>query len=46
MSDAVIAALAGSNFDLDARPLPPLELPRRAPIRLYGVLLDTRLDFT
>jgi len=46
MSDAVIAALAGSNFDLDAKPLPPLELPRRSPIRLYGVLLDTRLDFT
>jgi len=46
MSDAVIGALAGSNFDLDAKPLPPLELPRRAPIRLYGVLLDTRLDFT
>jgi class 3 adenylate cyclase len=46
MSDAVIAALAGTNFDLDAKPLPPLELPRRAPIRLYGVLLDTRLDFT
>ena len=46
MSDAVVGALAGSNFDLDARPLPPLELPRRSPIRLYGVLLDTRLDFT
>jgi adenylate cyclase len=48
MSDAVIAALAGIHFDFDfdAKPLPPLELPRRAPIRLYGVLLDTRLDFT
>ena len=46
MSDAVVGALAGSNFDLDAKPLPPLELPRRSPIRLYGVLLDTRLDFT
>jgi class 3 adenylate cyclase len=46
MSDAIVGALAGSNFDLDARPLPPLELPRRSPIRLYGVLLDTRLDFT
>lgn len=31
---------------LDAEALPPLEIPRRDPIDLYGVLLDTRLDFT
>ena len=31
---------------LEAEELPPLEIPRRDPIRLYGVLLDTRLDFT
>ena len=31
---------------LEAEPLPPLELPRRDPIKLYGVLRDTRLDFT
>jgi len=29
-----------------ARPLPPLELGRRQPIVIYGILLDTRLDFT
>jgi adenylate cyclase len=45
-SDAMMAALAASDLDLDAEPLPPLELARRAPIKIYGVLLDTRLDFT
>jgi len=30
----------------EAEELPPLEIPRRKPIRLFGVLLDTRLDFT
>lgn len=46
MSDAVMGALSVENLDLDAEPLPPLELPRRPPIRLYGVLMPSRLDFT
>jgi class 3 adenylate cyclase len=46
MSDAVMGALSVENLDLDAEPLPQLELPRRAPIRIYGVLLEGRLDFT
>ncbi len=46
MSDAVFTALEGSDLDVEVRPLPALELARRPPIRLYGVLLDTRLDFT
>jgi adenylate cyclase len=46
MSEAVMGALSVENLDLDADPLPPLELPRRAPIRIYGVLLEGRLDFT
>lgn len=29
-----------------ARALPPLELPRRQPLVIYGIVLDTRLDFT
>ncbi|HVC10095.1 MAG TPA: adenylate/guanylate cyclase domain-containing protein [Burkholderiales bacterium] len=45
-SDIVMASLAGSDLDLDPEPLPPLELARRSPIKIYGVLLDTRLDFT
>jgi adenylate cyclase len=31
---------------IEAEELPPLEIPRRKPIRLFGVLLDGRLDFT
>ena len=46
MSEAVMGALSVENLDLDAEPLPQLELPRRAPIRIYGVLVAGRLDFT
>lgn len=46
MSEAVMGALSVENLDLDAEPLPPLELPRRSPIRIYGVLVEGRLDFT
>ena len=46
MSEAVMGALSAENLDLDAEPLPQLELPRRSPIRIYGVLVAGRLDFT
>ncbi|MBI3042583.1 MAG: adenylate/guanylate cyclase domain-containing protein [Betaproteobacteria bacterium] len=46
LSKAVMDALAAGGFKLDAQALPPLEIPRREPIRMFGVLLDTRLDFT
>jgi class 3 adenylate cyclase len=46
MSDSVMGALSVENLDLDAEPLPQLELPRRSPIRIYGVLVEGRLDFT
>jgi len=46
ISEAVMGALSVENLDLDAEPLPQLELPRRAPIRIYGVLVQGRLDFT
>ena len=46
MTDSVMGALSVENLDLDAEPLPQLELPRRAPIRIYGVLVSERLDFT
>lgn len=46
MSSAVFDALSAAQFELAATPLPALECPRREPIQLYGVLLDTRLDFT
>ena len=46
MSEAVMGALSVENLDLDAEPLPHLDLPRRSPIRIYGVLVAGRLDFT
>jgi adenylate cyclase len=46
LSSTVMDALAAAGFALDAKALPSLEMPRREPIRLFGVLRDTRLDFT
>jgi adenylate cyclase len=46
MSKTVMDTLAGTEFALEAKELPPLEMPRREPIRLFGVLRDPRLDFT
>jgi adenylate cyclase len=46
LSKTVMDTLAGTGFALEAKELPPLELPRRDPIRLFGVLRDPRLDFT
>ena len=46
MSDAVMGALSVEHLNLDAEPLPALELPRRPPVRIYGVLVSDRLDFT
>lgn len=46
LSDAMMGALAAENLQLEAAPLPPLEIPRRPAVKLYGVRLDTGLDFT
>ena len=46
LSAAVKDALGASDSELSADELPPLQLPRRESIGIYGVLLDTRLDFT
>lgn len=46
LSHAVIQVISPESLELDAEPLPPLEIPMRDPIRLYGVLLSDRLDFT
>lgn len=43
LSSAVAQIAGGAS---GAQPLPALELGRRAPIAIYGILLDTRLDFT
>jgi adenylate cyclase len=46
LSAVVMDALAGSKSELEAVELPALQLARRESIGIYGVLLDTRLDFT
>jgi class 3 adenylate cyclase len=46
LSHEVIKVVSPESLELDAEPLPPLELAKREPIRLYGVLLSDRLDFT
>jgi class 3 adenylate cyclase len=45
-SDALMDAISVAELELDAQPLPPLELHHRPAIRIYGVLRDDRLDFT
>lgn len=45
-SKTVMDALTATGFAIDAAELPPLVIPRRDPIELFGVLRDTRLDFT
>jgi len=46
LSDAIMSVISVSELELDAQPLPPLELHNRPSIRIYGVLRDDRLDFT
>jgi class 3 adenylate cyclase len=46
MSKPIMDALAAAGVVLDAEDLPPLEMPRREPILICGVLRDPRLDFT
>jgi adenylate cyclase len=46
LSEGVMEVLRAGGYDLEPEPLPPLEITRREPIHIYGVLLDTRLDFT
>ena len=42
----VMKALGAAVGELGAEELPPLELARRQPIPIYGIVLETRLDFT
>ena len=46
LSKAIMDALAIAQYSLDAEELPALKIPPRPPFRIFGVLLDTRLDFT
>lgn len=46
VSANLIQALGVDPEELGAQGLPPLELPRRPAIPLYGIVLETKLDFT
>ena len=46
LSDSVMGVVSVAELELDAEPLPPVELHNRPAIRIYGVLRDDRLDFT
>lgn len=46
LSSSVMDALGDDRAALAAEPLPPLEITRRDPVQLFGVLRDARLDFT
>jgi len=46
LSHDLINALGVDPQSIDAKELPPLELGRRPAIPIYGIVLETRLDFT
>jgi adenylate cyclase len=47
LSAPLAAALGAAALKaLEAKPLPPLDLGRRPALSIYGILLETRLDFT
>jgi class 3 adenylate cyclase len=46
LSKALMDTLASSGGSVEAEPLPALKVRDREPLQIYGVLLDTRLDFT
>jgi adenylate cyclase len=46
LSHDLIHALGVDPDSLGAQGLPPLELARRPAIAIYGIILETRLDFT
>jgi adenylate cyclase len=46
ISQPVMQALGAAAGGFGAEELPALELPKRQPIPIYGIVLETRLDFT
>jgi adenylate cyclase len=46
ISEPVMKALGAAAGAFGAEALPALELPKRQPIPIYGIVLETRLDFT
>jgi adenylate cyclase len=46
LSDSMMGVLQVANLELDAQPLPALQVARGPSIGIYGVCVETRLDFT
>ena len=46
LSLPVMKALGAAAAELGTEQLPPIELSKRPPIPIYGILLEDRLDFT
>ncbi len=46
LSERLIEVLVRAGFEIEVEELPALELARRPAIPIFGVLLDTRLDFS
>ena len=46
VSKTVMDALAASRFAFDAKELPRFKIPPREPMRIFGVVLETRLDLS
>jgi adenylate cyclase len=46
LSETLMDLAAEMGVAIEAEELTPLEIPRREPIKLFGVLLEERLDFT
>src|SRR6266853_2071457 len=46
ISETLMDLATEMGVAIEAEELAPLEIPRRDPIKLFGVLVDTRLDFT
>ncbi|MCE9639546.1 MAG: hypothetical protein K8S22_05260, partial [Betaproteobacteria bacterium] len=46
LSKSIMDQLVAAKFSIDVEAMPALALSRRDPIEIFGVKLDTRLDFT
>jgi hypothetical protein len=46
LSKALLGALTASGGSIEVGPLSALKIAKREPLQIYGVLLDTRLNFT
>jgi class 3 adenylate cyclase len=46
LSHDLLTAMGVEAESIGAERLPPLELKRRPAIPIYGIMLETRLDFT